>query len=195
MALELQRSVSVNCSSKLFTITDETGLYNASSNTGGYGAPNIAVADVQAAYVQVTLPDGSQYNFDVIATLPNTSDTPYTILNTDLGLSATDQFPDGLWLINYTITGIGGVASSINGQVFTYTANSYVLFDCNSQCCANENLANIQAGCGCKDTDKLLEPFILLEAAHAAVNCGKEEKATALINYLNTICGDGCGCS
>lgn len=180
-----------NCQDKNFSITDATGAYNASTNPTGWGAPNPDISDVQSAYVKVTLPDGTFYTADVSATLPNLTEVPFIFLPTMMGLTATDQIPDGVYLIEVIYSGI----NSTGGVPFTIQSSQQELFKCNAQCCVNKKMAGAGGGCACKHANEGIDLAVLLESAVGAAKCGKFEKAQVEIDKVNEICGLDCGCN
>lgn len=186
MSLEISREVCVKCNLKLFTVEDLTGVYDAVSNTGGYGTPNPEIADVQAAYITVTMSDGTIYTIDCFPTLPNTSGTTFSVTSEDIGQAADEQFLDDVSLIEYTVLGVSG------GVPFSVKCGTYEVFMCNALCCVNEKMANIEVGCGCKSNASTEELFLNLEGAKYAAECGKQEKALALLDYVNEKCDGNC---
>lgn len=130
MALELSIDVCRASNCRSFTVTEETGAYNASTNTGGYGAPNIATTDVLTATITVTPYNGDAYpTVSVYSTLPSSTDGDITINNTDLGLSSTTNIPDNIYQILYTITGqIAVTAASVGSKTFTVSGDRSGVF-------------------------------------------------------------------
>ena len=100
-----------------FTVEDTTGQYNATTNPTGYDAPNIDIADVTAAVIDVTkYGTSTTYSINASPTFPTlTAGTTVTIANTDLGLTATDVIPDGVYLIDYYITAIYVISATNSG--------------------------------------------------------------------------------
>lgn len=186
MALSISREVCVNCSLKLFTVTDTTGVYDAISNPTGWGSPNPATSDVQASYITVTMSDGTIYTIDCFPTLPNTSGTTFSVTSEDIGQAADEQFLDDVSLIEYTVLGVS------SGVPFQVKCGRYEVFMCNALCCVNEKMANIDVGCGCKSNAKTEELFFMLKGAEYAAECGKQEKSLALLDAVNAECNNEC---
>jgi len=70
-SLSLSICQSRDCTS--FDITDTTGVYNSSSNPGGYGGANYDVTDVIDSRLEITLPDGTVVSINpTIVTAPIT---------------------------------------------------------------------------------------------------------------------------
>jgi hypothetical protein len=105
--LSISTCQSKDCTS--FDITDTTGVYNASSNPGGYGGGvNYDVTDVLDSRLIITLPDGTVVSIDSLSATPvypslpdATGLAPFTVTNTMLGL--TGALPDGIYIIKYSI--------------------------------------------------------------------------------------------
>lgn len=186
MALELSREICVKCDLKVFTVQDLTGSYDAVSNPGGYGSPNPLISDVTAAYIKVTMADGTIYTIDAYPTLPNDGGSTFTVTNEDLGLDADSQFTDEVVTIDYVVLGVS------SGTAFAYTCGGLEAFMCNALCCVNEKMSDIQVGCGCKSNQTTEELFFMLKGAEYAAECGKQEKAQALIDYVNDKCNLNC---
>jgi len=154
------------------------------------GEVNPSTTEVASAIITVTNPAGGVYTINPFSLLP--SNNPlfgYAINGTDIGLSAGVNIPDGVYTIKYTITG----SFTFSGASFSYTTSIQQLFDCNVQCCINEKMTTLNAGCGCNKNNNAVELYTLLESARAAAKCGKAEKAQAIIDYLTTICSTDCG--
>lgn len=154
---------------------------------------NSSTTDALTANVYITNPAGTIYTKNLFSNSFPTTNTVYgyPILNTDIGLSANTQIPDGIYTFKYTVTGV----DSYTGLPFIYTTSIQQLFDCNVTCCINEKMTTLNAGCGCNKNNNAVELYTLLESARAAAKCGKAEKAQAIIDYLTTICGTDCGCN
>jgi hypothetical protein len=159
----------------------------------GY-AVNPQVSDATSASLVITTPTGDIYTIDLYPTFPiNNTLYGYPIQGTSIGLSADTQIPDGIYTLKYTVSGVLP-DTNLGGAPFIYTTSIQQLFDCNVQCCVNEKMTTLNAGCGCNKNNNAVELYTLLESARAAAKCGKAEKAQAIIDYLTTICGTDCGC-
>jgi len=113
MALILDFSVCQSSDCTEFTFSDNTGAYNATTNPYGWGAPNVALADVQTPVtLDITAPSGSTYQIDLILTTPAFPvDQPPNELVVDmssLGGTAGDPFPDGIYTFVYSVSTIFG---------------------------------------------------------------------------------------
>ena len=129
MALEVSFSFEEQNDNKVVTFTDDKGTYDAGSNPNGWGAPNTAPADIVDAGgihtlsldITITEPDGTATVYDQIdlhaefGSFTDTGDLVYPIDATYLLVSsvalgvATDELPDGVWDVIYTLDeGLGG---------------------------------------------------------------------------------------
>jgi len=128
MALALSFSIVERNDNKVLTITDTTGIYNAVTNLTGWGAPNPEVTDITAVgglypltlIITITTSDGTETVYDAIDlhSLVATHTTVANLvfpLNCSLLISGTvalgtsdDEFPDGIYKMNYILGGVGG---------------------------------------------------------------------------------------
>lgn len=106
MALIPTATLTVDTASEVLTLTDTTGAYNASTNPGGYGAPNPAIADNTGTLLTFTLPDLSPVEILLDGTTsPATNWIPLNALTrsvtiAQLGLTS-DTLPTGAILLTY----------------------------------------------------------------------------------------------
>lgn len=211
MALNININVNRSLDQFSFIMTDETGLYNPNTNTGGYGAPNPDVGDFIAASVGITvcdtttlLPTGQFYFINVYPTIPNTNGTGFLIPNTSLGLAADQKIPDGVYKFFV----------EFNTDDAQYNTTEYEVFYEIVGCCI-DTLTIEAAGCGCSSESKkikdivkanmwlgLLRPSVneIGQISESAIErCGQYEKAAEIIRELQKICNNqnckGCnGC-
>lgn len=122
MAQILSIAVTLADNIKSFTLSESTEAYVATTKPGGYGSPNPDTTDVDTATLAITLFNSTTiYTKSVYSTLPTTnSATTFTINNTDIGLGATDEIPDGIYLMRYTISG-GFTITALNQGTKTFT--------------------------------------------------------------------------
>ena len=113
-----------------FTLTDSTGTYSV-TNTGGWGAPNIAISDVEYAHLIFTTPAGVLYDIDIIDDLgidfstATTADLIYTITNDMVGGVEGDIIPDGVYTVEYQISDSATWDGGGNDYSITLTIMSY----------------------------------------------------------------------
>lgn len=158
MALEVEYSICRNQDCESFKVKDTTGVYNASSNTGGYGTPNpLASATTQLVInitpygtttpivVTLTITSGvvsaaTRDGVNILSSL-NTTAYPFTTNNeliiTSVMLGLTGSLDDGVWSFSYSAT--------VSGTVYTYSSD--VLFDCQTDCCVQDMFIHLRKGC------------------------------------------------
>ncbi len=195
MALIVHESVCQSCNCEELNFSELTGIYNATSNPGGYGSPNVTIDDVTGAILTVILGDGTSYNIDIFTDSEEqfpTSDTTdvFTIPNEDIGYITGDKIPDQLITFIYTITFDDGTTSSS-----TITK----LFSCQTKCCVLSMLKKIDFCCDdCSSTamNNFIQAWVLYNAMLASAGCADSEEINKQLSILNKICGSsGCGCS
>lgn len=171
------------------SVSETTGTYNASTNVGGYGAPNPTTGAIETYVLVITDPNGTQYTIDLEATtlFPTTDSTvSYTIPLSSLGNRTVIE--DGFWQFSWSALSAGPTNS---------VGNSAYYFTCNTECCVAELLADITIdddGCdACNDkqaekTLTYLRAKALLEALKNAAFCGKLTLFTNIKSAINKIC-------
>lgn len=206
MALELNVKFTRSNDYQSIVATDLTGVYNALTNPGGYGAPNPTVASFTAFNITITptdpvtlLPTGTPVTIDAYPSLPSSSNGTFTITNVDLGLAATDNIIDGVYLFNV-------VAETTLGE---YEYQRYAVFSDIVACCIR-NLTLQAFGCDCNGKNKnLVKANMWLSLVQQSVNdsseiipsqvelCQQWEQASEIIRELQKICNNnnckGCG--
>jgi len=195
MSLVLKPTIvdSLNCLTINFQ--DSTGVYSP-GNTGGYNAPNIAVADVTRSVLSIILPDGTTLTYDetdgFYPLFPNTNGSLWSVPTTDIGNASDVAISDWITQLTYSI-----FVSSAETTVTTYVA---IL--CNATCCVNRLLAKVDFTSGCDPCDNTnLQNYLkakgLLDAINGALACSPQmpNRASALLTKLTEFCNNtGCGC-
>lgn len=145
MASSLNIGLEVTSNCKNIDVTDNTGEYNAITNPGGYGAPNITIDDVDEATITVTNlndPD-TEYEVDVFDTLPNTDDEEFRIENTDIGLSSSDTITDSIYMFSYCLSGNFAITDVNTGtKTFTISGNRSGVFSAGEQFAIEDSTGN-----------------------------------------------------
>jgi len=175
--------------------TDQTGLYNPSSNPGGWGGgvnPDYAsvTAAVLSAYVPSTstfLPTSAVFSIDLFSDFGYPlSGLSFSLDSTDFGLSAGVSIPIGEYdwtlSITYDFGGEGTASATYN-----------VIYFAKTTCCLDKAWAAL-GSCGCTDKKtqekklNILLGFAELNQIPSAITCNN---FTAGINAL-TIANDTC---
>jgi len=141
MALSLSFNVVERLDNLLLTITDDTGVYDAITNTTGWGAPNPAVTDIDGVThtleldIVLVTSNKTSTTFDTIdlftifAPGGGFVDVTDLVFELDCSMLQVDgvalgtssyEFPDGLYQVTYTYD---------KGEVSEITTTSTVLLD------------------------------------------------------------------
>lgn len=169
-------------------VTDDTGAYDATDNLGGWGAPNVLLANVVSATIKVLKPGGVKDKDEVIIDLqsqiPN-STFQFKILKTQDFIEGTDKlFPDGTYQIDYTV-----VVST--GSPLSYTYHTELNLVCQTGLCVLDMMSKIaKTGCDCDDT--LItdgeRAYYIHQTIKSAAECQRPTEVTDLIILLNKLC-------
>lgn len=168
-------------------LTDATGLYNVTTNPGGWGAPN---------------PTGSgdvgfkaSYSLDGAASTGISSSyfaNPVVATEFSLGEYA-HTLADGWHTITYSITTTAAGTTTGTTKIFTY---------CNIKCCVFSKMLEMKTLDLCKDVEKLasyMHLWTLYKSLIYAANGCDANQATDILSRLNKLCPaattGGCGCS
>lgn len=161
---------------------DATGLYNVTTNPGGYETPNPAVADQDRATIDFLPPKGEPSDIvtvDVYPTFPtSTTTTLFDVSAATLGLT---EITSGIWDLTYNVFD--------DDLTAVYTASGKFLFTAAIECCIDKKkrLLNVD-DLGSQQSQKILELEVLLDKAKDAACCGKMDEAQRLIDYLDKQC-------
>ena len=162
-------------------VQDATGIYDATNNPYGYGAPNGTIAGATSATLTFTMPDATVVVINAYPSLPINDKSYYEVTLADLGV---DFIESGYWTILYTVV--------ISGT--TYTATCTCLFTKNAQCCVDKRQLKITPdNAGDSFSIETLTLNNMIEAAKAADDQSLTDFATNTIEYVKTKC-EGCCC-
>ncbi len=211
VGLKIETVLSEGCTK--LTVEDVTGDYNASTNPLGYGLPNgIAYNDVTKITINVYYPSITTpiiYIFTLASgtvtalSVYDLNGTAYDIfadladlyIDGVFNLTGTDAFTlptisDGLFNVEYTISGIESVTST----EFNYTTNSYFLSTCTVDCCITNMYKNLDMCCDCSEgaIDKIQKAEVFLSGAKYAIAVGQNDKAVCLLDKASDICEGNC---
>ena len=183
MALEpkIKLCLAANCTG--LTFYEETGVYNAATNPGGYGAPNPTLASVDHAELLIW-PLYSLTNY--VAPTYNLTITPSD--NHDLGTSILSDLniQDGFWYFVYNLYDAAD-------QLIATVEQGYYYY-CNTECCVSKLLSAIDLdSCMCtkehlKDIEKYTRAKVLLESLKNAASCYNDSLFTKIKTALNSLC-------
>lgn len=201
ISLKIKACIAENC--KSIDFYEKTGIYDAGTNPGGYGAPNWTVGAAISAVVKIYLPGSDllpvsspSATIDLFGPPFPTSDVDLSasILNTDVGLGLNDTFPDGITRIRYEarFTQVGPPA-----QDTTYAVDSLILVSCGAQCCIDKMFAALDpCNCSCEMPayKKAMRARNFLVAAIKNACCGQVDNAAKNLQMALDVCNGNCGC-
>jgi len=177
----------------LITLYDTTGIYNVSTNPGGYGDPpaNPDYTDVTAATLELQLMGSDGTFTTVYGPTSVVSGTPplQTFPTDDItnSINIAEDLDDGYYKAIYVVT-----ASAVD-----YTATEYYTFYSDARCCFKKKALAVE-NCPCNCDDKkmaLIEAHIALLAIETAAADENSVDVYNAIAYMAKICKDcGCGC-
>jgi hypothetical protein len=174
MALELKLSLCFKEKCSKLQISDATGEYDVTTNPTGWGAPNLALADVDSATVVLTPPGGSAINYDVTAEVQGGTIVDGTFL---LKLVDNITLNDGIYTVTYT------VVDEDTDTEYTITVKSFST--CKADCCVEKMKTKFKGElCGC-NWENFWDYY---KQAEALLYAGKDAQATDLLTQVNKIC-------
>lgn len=187
MPLEIDFNICQNSSCDELTFTETTGAYNATTNPGGWGAPNPTLASVTTPVtLTVTFPNESVYTLDV-ATLNPSFPTDDTTLEWVLDMSSFggdtgDSFEDGVYTFTYLVTADGS----------TYTQTHYVALYCQVKCCVFSMFKDLEVNCDCCEDDKktAIDAFLLYKGLVYEAGCGNITAFNSALTELQKVCSN-----
>lgn len=190
MALVPSINVCVKTACSVLTFRETTGAYT-SSNTTGWGTPNPSPdPPTNNATLIIIAPDNTQYT--VILSnhgFPNNDPTyEYVIPSSAIGNRIIIE--DGYWQFIYTF----------NISSTSYIASKTAIFTCNTKCCVNSMLLNIDAEntsiyniTNNKRISEYVKAKAFLDALQYYAFCGNLDKFTNIKLVLDKICSkSGC---
>jgi hypothetical protein len=181
VALKIDFSYAQSSDLKSLEIYDTTGIYNPTTNVGGWGNPNPEIGSVTSDKISIQKSDGSAaYEFEMFSTLPNVINQPFIITNVMLGLAATQQISDAQYqLVRTTIAdGIG------------YRKTRRIFLIGQLQCCADQMLDGQAPGCSCESgrlTNASIIQYTIFTLRKAFLS-QKFERANQIFVYAQSLC-------
>ncbi len=161
-------------------ICESTGIYNAVSNTGGWGAPNIETTVVTASTVAIFAYNGTSalQTFNMLPTYTTGIQPPYQAFDGEAWTQA-----DGVFKLVYTVT--DGVDTFTN-------PTEYILFTCNLCNCIEGLIAKLSEECDPAEVAKLKDTIDQLEiikyGIQSAFSCKNFDRATTLLTNAASLC-------
>lgn len=193
-------------SCKAINLSDSTGQQSLTNVTGwGDGVavnPNTETTFVTKTILTVTPPSGTVYTFDttgptakdalLLAAFPDiTGAAQFPLFGEDLGYTAGESLPDGIYSFNLTAyCTYPSNAGPIDYEEYAYKR---VLLTCNAKCCVDKlfHKAAAETNCSTCKTEKLntaLEAEAYLKDCEFAAACGKYNLALELLAKVQWIC-------
>lgn len=182
--------VKVGTDALAIQLYDDTGVYDATTNTGGFGSPNVTKASITVSVLQVYEPGATDVSrsinlYDAPYTFPVTENTVTVDSKALLGVDVNTQLTDGVWQFRSKITA-GGTG---------YTSIKYLFYLNSAEACISRQALKITE-CACEDkaVKKYQEMRRFYDAAVYAFDNDDYEKAQVFAEKLTALCNDDCGC-
>lgn len=178
-------------------VFDLTGAYNATSNPGGYGSPNLTIASVEwATLTFLRRGTTTPYVVDVYDDLPTTDEDFFVqVLGTQIGYATGEKIESDVYNVTYAMGHFDG-----NDPVTDAYQTCDVPIVPKLKCCIKSvrlslPVPNKNEECHCqnKDITGLANADQILTDICYAVECDQLDHAQALIAYLKKWCS--CNCS
>lgn len=211
MGVLLNFCLAEQCDCKTALFNDTTGVYDAVTNEGGWGAPNTLSSAITSATIEIT-PKG--YITPIIFTFTIVNDVITAATRTDefsvvvnvLSLLSSVVFPffdfefnsellygsspssdlvDGSYLVTYECT--DGTDTFMNEQ--------WVFFTCLSKRCKDDTV--VKGAAGHVTTENQIKIFLNYEYLLGGVSLGDKDFVDAQVDAMASLClscGCGCGC-
>jgi len=211
MGVLLNFCLAEQCDCKTALFNDTTGVYDAVTNEGGWGAPNTLSSAITSATIEIT-PKG--YILPIIFTftiandvitaatrtdefsvvvnvLPLLNSTIFPFFNFEFnsellyGSSPSSDLVDGSYLVTYECT--DGTDTFLNQQ--------WVFFTCLSKRCKDDTV--VKGAAGHVTTENQIKIFLNYEYLLGGVSLGDKDFVDAQVDAMASLClscGCGCGC-
>ena len=182
MAVELKFNVGETKDCKNITFTETTGIYNATSNLTGWGAPNELTTDATIATLLITDPSGTVYPaIDLLSTasFPKTDGIAAAIPSTSLSTSLT-KYADGFYTMTYSVT----------TATTTYTTTNTIFLYCQIEQLVCKLVAALDiCDCVCDrdKVDRALQAQAYLYAIQCAIQYDEFTKAKEIFSTLQRL--------
>lgn len=194
MAITLKYCITESDDATSFSVLETTGVYDASTNPTGWGAPNPTIASCTAATITLSqLTDAATNTYtdavtvSVYPTLPNVTDTEVVLTAEDFDYGDDATFPDAVYKITYAVTSSSAAITSVT-QYRAFTAN----LDCSIKTLA-DNVSICSCNCSGLE-EQLREIYFWRRLLSSAICCGNLNQITKLIEKLTRLTSNCDGC-
>jgi hypothetical protein len=211
MGVLLNFCLAEQCDCKTALFNDTTGVYDAVTNEGGWGAATTLSSDIISATIEIT-PKGYItpiiFTFTiandvitaatrtdefgvVVNVLPLLNSTIFPFFNLEFnsellyGSSPSSDLADGSYLVTYECT--DGTDTFLNQQ--------WVFFTCLSKRCKDDTV--VKGAAGHVTTENQIKIFLNYEYLLGGVSLGDKDFVDAQVDAMASLClscGCGCGC-
>ena len=199
-AIVLKLNAAQASDGKTWVLQDDTGNYNASTNVGGWGAPNKArtdvgpIATVTGILMEIQRPedDDFEYGLSVPLTFINpggSGNDEFTIAPEDIGYDADTVIPDGVYIVRFLVEVTGA------NPGWVQPLSKYSLLAHDARCLVYNSLAALAVDdCDCNSTAaaEALNKFAMYKSMLFNAAMGKIEKVEEQLDCIND---DDCGCN
>ena len=182
MAVELKYTVCQQPCGGSVHFRELTGAYDASTNPGGWGAPNETTGDALTAVLVFEDPNGVVYPSVDMTTygFPKTD----TITATEIEASTVDsgltKFVDGFWKITYIVT--TATTTYSQEQTFFFYANIK-----KELCALIAEMEVCDCNCDPESVNRVLQAKAYFDALCYAVRLGDTESTNELFSTLSNL--------
>lgn len=164
-----------------FILYDKTGKYS-SSNTDGYGGPNLQVSDYTKAIAHAVSPSGQEYLINMTGDMPRTDEVGY-LIRPEL---IDGRMEPGVWAFWLELTGNDGK---------TYNSGNYKTLAIHvAKCCVDrlKNQINMNLLKGDEKQRKISLLHVSLTAACWAAKCNRWTEAQNMVETVYNNCKCDC---
>ena len=185
--------VCFSCCSSKFTLSDNTGAWDATLNPYGWAedasGDNIEISDVETSSLTITTPDGTVYGpYDILSSLPSLTGTTLEVDPADI-FDTTDSFTfvDGAYRFDWVVT--GGYGNDDTPFMARCVKEVFPL--CSVECCVDKLMSKSNCKCG-KGDKKPINAYLKLLSAKGAWASKNKEEAKKHLADLQDICNNNC---
>jgi len=202
MGVLLNFCLAEQCDCKTALFNDTTGVYDAVTNEGGWGAPNTLSSAITSATIEIiftftivndviTAATRTDEFSVVVNVLPLLNSTIFPFFNFEFnsellyGSSPSSDLVDGSYLVTYECT--DGTDTFLNQQ--------WVFFTCLSKRCKDDTV--VKGAAGHVTTENQIKIFLNYEYLLGGVSLGDKDFVDAQVDAMASLClscGCGCGC-